>query len=154
MITGTNESKTLTKHNHEKKNVDLMEENVIQINGGIMINVDVNVKSVMYVKKIMFGILLHVIVKMEKIQKVLWMIQGLRVMKLQNNTMKLCDKTEAIPKNFNENKTTCKMKKFYILLQFLSITIALLIAVSIYCCFTKYAAKRNIYYHFTSQITN
>ena len=29
MITGTNESKTLTKHNHEKKNVDLMEENVI-----------------------------------------------------------------------------------------------------------------------------
>ena len=44
-----------------------MEENVIQINGGITINVDVNVKNVMYVKKIMFGILLHVIVKMENI---------------------------------------------------------------------------------------
>ena len=44
-----------------------MEENVIQINGGIMINVDVSVKNVMYVKKIMFGILLHVIVKMENI---------------------------------------------------------------------------------------
>ena len=42
-----------------------MEENVIQINGGIMINVDVNVRNVMYVKKVMFGILLHVIVKME-----------------------------------------------------------------------------------------
>ena len=40
-----------------------MEENMIQINGGIMINVDVNVKNVMYVKKIMFGILLQVIVK-------------------------------------------------------------------------------------------
>ena len=38
-------------------NVDLMEENVTQINGGIMINVDVSVKNVMYVKKIMFGIL-------------------------------------------------------------------------------------------------
>ena len=37
-----------------------MEENVTQINGGIMINVDVSVKNVMYVKKIMFGILLHV----------------------------------------------------------------------------------------------
>ena len=44
-----------------------MEENVIQINGGIMINVDMNVKNVMYVKKTLFRILLHVIVKMEKI---------------------------------------------------------------------------------------
>ena len=44
-----------------------METNVIQINGGIMINVDVSVKSVMYVKNIMFGILLHVIVKIENI---------------------------------------------------------------------------------------
>ena len=44
-----------------------MEENVIQVNGEIMINVDVIVKNVMYVKKIMFGNLLHVIVKMENI---------------------------------------------------------------------------------------
>ena len=44
-----------------------MEENVIQINGGIMINVDVSVKNVMYVKKIMLEILLHLIVKMENI---------------------------------------------------------------------------------------
>ena len=48
-------------------NVNLMEENVIQINGRITINVDVNLKNVMYVKKIMFGILLHVIVKMENV---------------------------------------------------------------------------------------
>ena len=52
-------------------NVDLMEENVIQINGEVMINVDVNVKNVMYVKKIIFGILQHVVVKMENIQQVL-----------------------------------------------------------------------------------
>ena len=44
-----------------------MEKNVIQINGGITINVDVSVKKFMYVKKIMFGILLPVIVKMENI---------------------------------------------------------------------------------------
>ena len=44
-----------------------MEEVVTQINGGIMINVDVSVKNVMYVKKIIFGILLPVIEKMENI---------------------------------------------------------------------------------------
>ena len=44
-----------------------MEENVIQINGRIMINVDVNVIKVMYVTKIMFGILLHVIAKIQNI---------------------------------------------------------------------------------------
>ena len=49
------------------KNVNLMEEYVIQINGGIMTNVDVSVKNVMYVKNIIFGILLHVVVKIKKI---------------------------------------------------------------------------------------
>ena len=40
-----------------------MEENVIQINGGITINVNVSVKNVIYVKKIMFGSPLHAVVK-------------------------------------------------------------------------------------------
>ena len=44
-----------------------MKENLIQISGGITINVNVNVKNVMYVKKIMFGILLNVAVKMENV---------------------------------------------------------------------------------------
>ena len=44
-----------------------MEENVIQINGGITINVDVSVRNAMYAKKIMFEILLHEIVKMGNI---------------------------------------------------------------------------------------
>ena len=48
-------------------NVDLMKKDVIQINDGIVVNVDVSVKNVMYVKKILFGILLHVIVKMKNI---------------------------------------------------------------------------------------
>ena len=44
-----------------------MEQNVIQINGGITINVDVSVKNIIYVKKNKFGILVHVFIKMEKI---------------------------------------------------------------------------------------
>ena len=52
---------------HVNENVDLMEENVIQINSRITINVDVGVNNVMYLKKIIFGILLQVVVKMENI---------------------------------------------------------------------------------------
>ena len=44
-----------------------MEENVIQIKNGITINVDVSVKNIIYVKEIISGILLHVVVKMENI---------------------------------------------------------------------------------------
>ena len=65
MITGINESKTLTKHisceckckfDGRKCNLDQWWNNV-----------DVIVKNAMYVKKIMFRILLHVVVKMENI---------------------------------------------------------------------------------------
>ena len=52
-------------------NVALVEQNVIQISGEITINVDVSIKNIMYVKKIMFGILLNVIVRMENIHQVL-----------------------------------------------------------------------------------
>ena len=44
-----------------------MKENVIQINGGIITNVDVSVNNIIYVKNIIFGILIHVFVKMENI---------------------------------------------------------------------------------------
>ena len=44
-----------------------MEENVIQINGKIMINVDVSVKNIRYVKKIIFEIRLNLVAKMENI---------------------------------------------------------------------------------------
>ena len=44
-----------------------MKQNVSQTNDGITINVNLNVKKVIYVKNIMFGVLLHVIVKMENI---------------------------------------------------------------------------------------
>ena len=48
-------------------NVHLMEKNVIQINGGMTTDVYVSVKTIMHVKKILFGILLHVVAKMENI---------------------------------------------------------------------------------------
>ena len=51
-----------------------------------------------------------------------------------------CDKeTKTIPTNL---KAICKMQNFYILLAFLLNTIALLIAVNIYCYLIKYRAKQ------------
>ena len=67
MITGIDKSKTLINHISCNLNVNLIEKSVIQINGGITTNVDVSVKSIIYVKKIVFGIMLRVVVKMENI---------------------------------------------------------------------------------------
>ena len=114
-------------------NVDLMEKNVIQINGGITIKVKVSVINVMYVKKIIFGIILFVIAKMQNIKQVLWMIQWLPVMKLESHTRK---------KQILMEKASCKKENFYILLVFSLITIAFLTAVNIYCYLIKYWAKQ------------
>ena len=67
MVTGINESKTLAKHIACKCKCKLMVESVIQIKSRIMINVGANAKNTIYVKKIIFGILLHVFVKMVNI---------------------------------------------------------------------------------------
>ena len=65
MITGINK---LTKHILCKcKCIFDEKKNVFQINTGIMINVNVSIKKFMFVIKIMFGILLHLIVEMENI---------------------------------------------------------------------------------------
>ena len=45
---------------------------------------------------------------------------------------------QTISTNFNKQKVTCKLKKSYILISFLLISISLLIALSIYYCFMKY----------------
>ena len=67
MITGINESKTITKHISCECNCKFDRENLIQINGGISINVHVRVKNVVYVTKIIFGIFLQTVAKMENI---------------------------------------------------------------------------------------
>ena len=66
----------------------------------------------------------------------------------------IIEETRTILTNFNEINAICKARYFYILLAFSLITIALLIAISIYFCPMKYKAKQNIYYRLTSQITN
>ena len=65
-----------------------MRKNKIEINGRIMINVDLSVEKFLYLKKIMFGILVNVFVKMENTQHVLWMIQLLFEVKLYSHIMK------------------------------------------------------------------
>ena len=67
MITRINESKTLTKHISCECKCKFDGKNVIETHGGITINVDMSVKNIMCVKKIIFAILLHVVVRMENI---------------------------------------------------------------------------------------
>ena len=111
-----------------------MKENLIQINGGIMINVDASMKNI-YLKKIMFGILLHLVGKMDNYlanimydSVIMW--------------DEIIEETKPIPTNFNEKKVACKTQDFYSLRAFLLITITLLIAVSMYCYLIKYRVKQ------------
>ena len=48
-------------------NINLIVGNVIEIIGEIKINIDGSVKTIMYVKKIVFGIRLHIVMEMENI---------------------------------------------------------------------------------------
>ena len=57
-------------------------KNVIQIKIGITINVGVNVKTIIYEKKIKFGVQLHAVAKMVNVYQVLLTIHLLHVMKL------------------------------------------------------------------------
>ena len=52
---------------HANVNVNLVEENFIHIKSRISINVDTSVKNIIYVKRIIFAILLHVVAKMVNI---------------------------------------------------------------------------------------
>ena len=54
MITGKNESKLLAKDISCEIKYKFYGKNVTQINGGIMINGDANVKNVVYLKNILF----------------------------------------------------------------------------------------------------
>ena len=56
--------------------------------------------------------------------------------------------------NFNEKKAICKTQNFHILLEFLLITIALLIAISIYCYLIKYKTKHLLLFHSTNKKLN
>ena len=111
---------------HANVNLDLMKRNVVHINGGIKINVYVSVENVIYIKKIIFRILIQVVVKMENIYQVVWMIQQLHVIELLKKKQKQLEQILMKKKN-----AIFKTKSFCILLAFLLITITLLIAVRI-----------------------
>ena len=109
MITGINESKTLTKHISCECKCRFDGKNVIQVNGGITINIDVSIKTFMYVKKTMFGILLYIILEIAKYLASI--MDGI-----------ICNEIiDAKETNFNETNITCETQNFYILLTFLLI---------------------------------
>ena len=94
------------------------------------INLDASIKNTIYMKNIIFEILLHVVVKIENIQQVLFIIQQLHVMKLYK-------KQKQFQQILMKKNITCKTQNLYVLLDFLLIIIGL-IAVSIY----RYLLKR------------
>ena len=106
-----------------------MEENLIQINGGITINTDGSVK-----KRHIYEID-YIWNPATRSCEVLLMIQRLCTMKLQSHTTK---KQTFI----SIKKATCKTENLYVSLIFSLITIALLIVISIYCYLIKYRAKQ------------
>ena len=132
-------------------NVNLIEENIIQINGGIIINVDVSVKDIIYVRK-----------------KYVWnpatcnCENGKYLASVMDDSTIIYDEVikpydeeiKTIPINFNEKKVTCKTQNFYILPAFLLIIIALLIAVSIYYYLVKYQTKHLLPFHNTNNELN
>ena len=115
-------------------NVSLMKEIVMQVNNGIAINVDVNVKK----KKIVLGILVHAIVKMEYLASIIDDSEIANDEVIESNV----EEIKTIPTIFNEKIITYRTKNYYILLAFLQITIVLLIVVGIYCYLIKYQAKQ------------
>ena len=104
---------------HANVNVNLMREKVINQwwNNN---KCQCEWKNIVYVKNVTFGTLVHVFVKMENIVVIM------------DDLVIVCDEIieETLLTNFNEKEATCKTWSFYILLAFLLITIALLIALS------------------------
>ena len=121
-----------------------MQENDVQINGGIMINVDMSVKNVMYSKKYVWN---PPICSIEN-EKYLASIMDYSVIicdEIIDAEAQSKDKeTKTVSTNFNEKKNIIrKMESFNILSAFLFATIALLIAVTIYCYQIQCRAKQN-----------
>ena len=67
MIADRNKSKTVTNHKSCECKCRFDTKDVIQINGEIATKCKCKCKNIMYVKKFMSGILVHVFVKMKNI---------------------------------------------------------------------------------------
>ena len=99
-----------------------MDANVVQINGVIIINVDVSVGNIMYV------IMCDEIVE---------------------SYVEYGEATLYVNTNFNEEKATCKTQNFYISLAFFKISVALLIA-RWYLLVFDIISTKTCYCHFTT----
>ena len=85
---------------HANVNVNLIVENVANIKSVITINVGVSVKiqqNIMFTKNTILRILLHVVVKMENMQDVLFTIQRLLLMN------QICSNKNRSSKNYPNN---------------------------------------------------
>ena len=111
-----------------------MEENMIQINGQIMINVDVFEKDRHASEKDYVWNPYTCICE-----------NGKYSASIMDDSLITCDEIIASyneETNFYEKKTTCKMQNFYILHAFLLVTIGFLLVVGIYCYLIKCKAKQ------------
>ena len=127
MITRINESTTLSTHLSCECKCRSNGKNVIQINFGITINVNMSVKNDVYLKK-----------------DYIWnpstcnSENGKYVANIMGDSGISCDEIiELLVK-----KATFKTQNFYILVTFLLIAVVLLIAVNIYFYLIKYQEKR------------
>ena len=116
-----------------------------------MINVNASVKNIIYDKNITFRNPGICSCKNEKY-----------LASIIDNSVITCDKiidakeAKTVTANFNEKNETNKTKNLYILLAFSLITIALLIAVTIYCYLIKYKPKQKhlLSFHVTNNELN
>ena len=86
---------------HANVNVNLMEEILIHFKSRIMINVDVSVKirkNIIYAKKIIFGILLHVVANMVNTE------QASIIHDSVTTSDEIIDTNKTVPTNFNEKR--------------------------------------------------
>ena len=108
MITGINELKTLPKHYHANLNINLMVENVIQIKNGIMINVNVSVKTNAWHKDFIW----NPTTCSSQNGKYIANTMDDSVIKY-DEIMESCDKeTKKFLTNFIEEKVSCKTQNF------------------------------------------
>ena len=122
-----------------------MEQNVIQISGGIMVNVDATVKNIIYVKKKQ-----HVWSPSKCIfenRKYLASIMDDSTIICDEVTNSYEEEIKTIHTNFNEKIVTFKTQFFIALLAFLLIAILLMIAANIYCYMIKYQTKHLLPFH-------
>ena len=136
IITGINESKILTKHVSYECKCKFDGKNVIQVNVGITINVDVSIKKFMRVQK-----------RRNCEKNATCNCENEKYLASIVDRIISDEVIDVKEMSFDESNITCKTQSFYIFLTFLLIIITLIV-VSIYCYLIKYRVKKNIYCHF------